>query len=231
MARLDAAIFIVSAAMMALKPLLLHLTGDAVRREAVPPATFQLAVEGLKAWLCATTLLARRCLGMSSVLWKGWRHTATFAVPAAVYLIMNVLTVVAARLLHPPTLQLVALIKPLGWPRGAPASQDPLYGNRLLPVDVKASWPSLSPSRSARNLHQLQWLALLLLTAGVALGGQGRGSSDGQPLPEAPLLGLLLITMNCVLSAVGGVFTEMALKRHESQELTIFATNLPLVST
>ena len=78
---------------------------------------------------------------------------------------------------------------------------------------------------SARTLHRLQWLALLLLTLGVALGGQGQGSSDGQPLPQAPL-GLALITMNCVLSAVGGVFTEMALKRPESGELSIFATNL-----
>ena len=95
----NVAIFIVSAVMMALKPLLLHLTGDQVRQEAVPPATFQLAVEALKASLCATTLLTRRSLGMSAKVWKGWRHTAAFARCAAVYLVMNVLTVVAARLL------------------------------------------------------------------------------------------------------------------------------------
>eukprot|EP00435_Cladocopium_sp_Y103_P032199 s207_g8.t1 len=103
MARLDMMIFLISTVIMALKPLLLHLTGESVRSEvALPPAFFQLSVEALKAALCSMALLSRRGLGMSAAVWSGWWHTASFALPAAVYLLMNVLTVAAARMLWNP---------------------------------------------------------------------------------------------------------------------------------
>ncbi|CAK9055322.1 CMP-sialic acid transporter 4 (CMP-SA-Tr 4) (CMP-Sia-Tr 4) [Durusdinium trenchii] len=202
MAQLDVAIFIVSAVIMAMKPLLLHLTGDAVREDvALPPAFFQLAVEALKALICVLVLLLRRQCGLSAVVWNGWWHTASFALPAAVYLLMNVLTVIAARLLQPPMLQLIASIKIL--------------------ITAIASRIVMS-----KKLEPLQWLALVLLTVGVAVGGRGKSTMESGEVSEVPLLGVALMLFNCTLSSLGGVLTERALKQRSSGELTIFATNL-----
>ncbi|CAE7905551.1 unnamed protein product [Symbiodinium sp. KB8] len=163
------AVFVVSVAarlhvMMAMKPLMLHLTGSSLVRKtdvvALPPAFFQMGGEALKVAMCVVALLLRRAFGLSAVVWNGWKHTASFAIPAAVYLLMNVLTVSAARMLNPPMLQLLATIKIL--------------------FTAAASWLLMQ-----RRLQPIQWFALVLLTVGVALGGQGRTLQDGQEIPQA----------------------------------------------
>eukprot|EP00434_Breviolum_minutum_P008360 symbB.v1.2.007379.t1/scaffold449.1/size202926/9 len=79
----------------------------------------------------------------------------------------------------------------------------------------------------SKKLDASQWLALLLLTIGVAIGGRGKATHhDGSELPQAPILGIALMLFNCTLSSLGGVLTEMALKHRTSADLTIFATNL-----
>eukprot|EP00913_Durusdinium_trenchii_P002142 g1979.t1 len=248
MAQLDVAIFIVSAVIMAMKPLLLHLTGDAVREDvALPPAFFQLAVEALKALICVLVLLLRRqtlgeqgvlvsayacayagnirwqhmaeMCGLSAVVWNGWWHTASFALPAAVYLLMNVLTVIAARLLQPPMLQLIASIKILGEERLSVSR--PRKESNVILITAIASRIVMS-----KKLEPLQWLALVLLTVGVAVGGRGKSTMESGEVSEVPLLGVALMLFNCTLSSLGGVLTERALKQRSSGELTIFATNL-----
>ncbi|OLP79776.1 UDP-galactose transporter [Symbiodinium microadriaticum] len=193
--------------MMAMKPLMLHLTGSSLVRKtdvvALPPAFFQMGGEALKVAMCVVALLLRRAFGLSAVVWNGWKHTASFAIPAAVYLLMNVLTVSAARMLNPPMLQLLATIKIL--------------------FTAAASWLLMQ-----RRLQPIQWFALVLLTVGVALGGQGRTLQDGQEIPQAPVLGIVLMVINSALSALGAVSTEMALKMRTSADFTIFATNLHL---
>uniref|UniRef100_A0A7S4Q9H7 Sugar phosphate transporter domain-containing protein n=1 Tax=Alexandrium monilatum TaxID=311494 RepID=A0A7S4Q9H7_9DINO len=204
MGRLDTvALLAIGSLMMALKPLLLHLTRE-VDGAVMPPEQFQLAAEVVKLLSCGLALAGRRVLGMPAPLWRGVRHSAPFAIPAAVYLLMNVLTVRAARLLAPPVFQLVANLKII--------------------CTAVASWALLS-----RRLVPAQWLALVLLTAGVALGQwPGAGSAEGQGSPSA--LGVLLMAANSCLSAMGGVLTEKLLKGAVSSELSIFATNVHMAA-
>ncbi|CAE8630807.1 unnamed protein product [Polarella glacialis] len=213
--RLDtAAIFGVSVILMALKPLLLFLTGDAGDKLSkapvtLPPAYFQLVVESIKAVVCTAALSGQRLAGVPAPLWNGWLHTSSFALPAAVYLVMNILTVHAARMLPPPTMQLVASVKIL--------------------FTAVMSWLLM-----ARQLHRRQWLAMVCLTFGVAIGGRAGGASanasSDRELPEAPVLGIVIMLINCALSAFGGVCTEMALKARSSGNLSIFATNLHMAA-
>jgi drug/metabolite transporter (DMT)-like permease len=193
---------LLSVVLMALKPVLLHLTrGKSHGNEVdavVPlePHHMQFLAECLKVVFCSMELGMRRMRGSAAPLWEGWHHTVLFMVPAFVYLIMNVLSVHAARILPPPTFQLVANMKIL--------------------CTAILSWAIMG-----RRLKFVQWLALALLTLGVTLGQwQGGGLAD------APLLGLAMMCANCWLSALGGVTTERAMKAPSSSSLSVFATNI-----
>jgi len=196
------ALFAVATLMMALKPLLLHMTraSDGV---PMPPEQFQLAAESLKLILCSSVLAGRRALGMPAPLWCGARHSAPFAIPAAVYLVQNVLSVHAARLLTPPVFQLVANLKII--------------------CTAVASWVFLS-----RLLVPGQWFAMVVLTVGVTLGQWPSAPAGGAVVTST--LGVLLMLVNCCLSALGGVLTEKLLKGKASAELSIFATNIHMAA-
>eukprot|EP00928_Gymnodinium_smaydae_P033194 TRINITY_DN23842_c0_g1_i1.p1 TRINITY_DN23842_c0_g1~~TRINITY_DN23842_c0_g1_i1.p1 ORF type:complete len:310 (-),score=68.08 TRINITY_DN23842_c0_g1_i1:24-953(-) len=183
---------------MALKPMLLHST----RSAPLPGEFFQLGAEVLKLTLCALVLLVRRVLGKPAPLWCGWGHTVAFALPSAIYLLMNILTVHCARVLSPPIFQLVA--------------------NTKILLTAVAAWALL-----ARELTLAQWLSMGLLTVGVTLG-QWQGAEAGDL--EAPLVGVLLLVFNASLSALGGVCTERVLKGRASVDLSIFATNVHLAA-
>lgn len=195
-------LFALATLMMALKPLLLHLTRPS-EGAALPPEQFQLAAESLKLFMCSAVLLGRRASGMKAPVWCGAAHTAPFAIPAAVYLLMNCLTVRAARLLAPPVFQLVANLKII--------------------CTAVASLVFLS-----RRLVPAQWLAMVLLTIGVALGQWSSAGADGLGAPS--MLGVLLMVVNSCLSALGGVLTEKLLKGAASAELPIFATNIHMAA-
>jgi len=198
-ARRHAPLFIVATLMMALKPLLLHQTRATSRGVALPPEQFQLAAEGLKLLICGVVLAARHVVDLPAHLWCGLWHTLSFALPASVYLVMNVLTVRAARMLTPPVFQLVANLK--------------------IFCTAVVSWLFLS-----RKLAPGQWLSMGLLTLGVTLGQWPSGSSDD--LGTSSMAGVLLMVLNSCLSALGGVLTETVLKSSASAELSIFATNV-----
>jgi len=194
------AVFVVSVTVMALKPLLLYLTRGTGSRPALTSVYFQLAAEGCKVSFSLLALAARLSVGLPAPLWCGLGHTARFMAPAAIYMLMNVVTVEAARLLPPPTFQLLA--------------------NTKILFTAVASWALLG-----RHLAPLQWVAMVLLTAGVALG-QWRHDAE----LEAPLGATLLMLANSCLSALGGICTECLLKGKESAELSVFATNVHLAS-
>jgi len=203
----QAGIFAASVAMMSLQPLLINLAASS---EQPPPAdAFMVAAEILKVLLCTAALLCRRAAGLEAALWCGFGHSAAFAVPAVLYLVMNVLKVLAARALAPPLFQLLASTKII--------------------ATAVTSWTVLG-----KSLTPLQWAAMVLLTAGVALGqhrddgGVGRGS--GGPTAELPLLSVAIMLLNSCLSAFAAVYTERVLKARQSASLSIFAANLHMAS-
>lgn len=200
------ATFVGSISLMALKPLLLHLTRQSGEGLALPAAHFQLAAEVVKVAICVCMLLRSTLLGQPALVWRGWRHTAPFMRPAAVYLLMNILTVRAARLLPPPTFQLLA-------------------NTKILFTAIVAR------ALMSRRLTTLQWLALVILTVGVAMG-QWRGGADEDSggVSSTPPLGVLIMLINSGLSALGGVCTEQVLKSKESANLSIFATNIHMAA-
>lgn len=195
-------IFGASTAIMSLQPLVLHLADQrSSADERMGPAGFMLTVEVLKIALCAGVVLGRRALGLESSVWCGWRHTLRFAVPAAIYLVMNIMKVFAARAISPPVFQLLASTKIL--------------------ATAVASWALLN-----KHLTPKQWAAMLLLTVGVALG-QHRGSSLGEAVAEdVPFLPTVVMFLNSGFSAFGAVYTERVLKASQSAMLSTFATNL-----
>lgn len=219
----NAGVFVVSVTLMAAKPLLLHLTrgsgqGGEARAPRLQPSHFQLMAESLKIVASVLALVGRRALGLPTPVWRGWAHTIPFVVPAAIYLLQNTLTVPAARMLLPPTFQLLATSKVL-----------------FTAVVARVFY--------GRSLAAGQWLALLALTAGVALGqlpddragaaSGGSGHDDGGQArvdAAAPLAGILLMLFNCTLSSLGGVSSERLLKGPRSAELSIFATQLHMAA-
>lgn len=195
-------VFAACVVMMSLQPLLIHLAASQEEELRLPAETFMLVVESLKLLLCGCALAWRRVAGQEAAVWRGIRHTATFAVPAGIYLVMNVLKVLAARALAPPLFQLLAATKIL--------------------ATAVASWMLL-----ARGLTPVQWVAMVMLTLGVGLGqhrvGSGSLSLDGAAVPLLPAL--IMLTNSC-LSALAGVYTEKVLKARQSASLSIFAMNL-----
>lgn len=159
-----------------------------------------LAAEAMKIALCATAVLGRRTMGLEVRVWCGLRHTLAFAVPASIYLVMNIMKVMAARSIPPPVFQLLASTKIL--------------------ATAIASWALLS-----KQLAPMQWMAMLLLTFGVALG-QCRGSFSETASQDVPFFSLIIMIVNSFLSALGAVYTERVLKASNSAVLTTFATNL-----
>eukprot|EP00418_Pyrodinium_bahamense_P052356 CAMPEP_0179164686 /NCGR_PEP_ID=MMETSP0796-20121207/80849_1 /TAXON_ID=73915 /ORGANISM="Pyrodinium bahamense, Strain pbaha01" /LENGTH=326 /DNA_ID=CAMNT_0020867187 /DNA_START=14 /DNA_END=994 /DNA_ORIENTATION=+ len=209
-------VFAACVVMMSLQPLLIHLAASQEEELRLPAETFMLVVEGLKLLLCGCALAWRRVAGQEAAVWRGIRHTATFAVPAGIYLVMNVLKVLAARALAPPLFQLLAATKIL--------------------ATAVASWMLL-----ARGLTPVQWVAMVMLTLGVGLGQHRVGSGptsrrpqyDAAPLGSlsldgaaVPLLPALIMLTNSCLSALAGVYTEKVLKARQSASLSIFAMNL-----
>jgi UDP-sugar transporter A1/2/3 len=113
---------------------------------------------------------------------------------------MNIMKVFAARALSPPVFQLLASTKIL--------------------ATALASWAMLGKVLTAR-----QWLAMLVLTVGVALGQQ-KSSAGLDGIDAVPFMPIAIMIVNSFLSAAGAVYTEKVLKARQSANLTIFATNL-----
>lgn len=201
-ARKGLAIFGASTAVMSLQPLVVHVANErSAAEEKMGAEGFMLAAEAIKFALCGAVVLGRRASGLESRLWCGFRHTIAFAVPAAIYLVMNVLKVMAARAIAPPIFQLLASTKIL--------------------ATALASWALLNT-----HLTPMQWTAMLLLTAGVALGQMRGGAFVDAAREDVPSLPTAIMLFNSSLSAFGAVYTERVLKARQSAVLTIFATNL-----
>jgi len=154
----------------------------------------------MKVVICSCVLTWRMATGppSSARLWCGLWHTAAFASPAGVYLVMNIFSVYAAALIAPPMFQLLANMKIM---------TTAVVGSLLL----------------ARSLAASQWAAVTLLTFGTLLGqwsGQ-QGTLEG----HASMFEFLLMLFNSTLSAIASVLTERLLKGRGSEQLSIFATN------
>lgn len=200
--RKNIAIFGASTAIMSFQPLVLHIANErSLGDEKIGADGFMLAAEAMKIGICAIVILGRRAMGLEARVWCGLRHTLAFAVPAAIYLVMNIMKVTAARAIDPPVFQLLASTKIL--------------------ATAVASYSLLN-----KHLTPVQWAAMLLLTVGVALGQMRSGSFGDTPVKDVPLIPTLIMILNSALSALGAVYTERVLKAHQSAALTIFATNL-----
>eukprot|EP00927_Polykrikos_kofoidii_P082839 TRINITY_DN8342_c0_g1_i1.p1 TRINITY_DN8342_c0_g1~~TRINITY_DN8342_c0_g1_i1.p1 ORF type:complete len:266 (-),score=29.14 TRINITY_DN8342_c0_g1_i1:371-1135(-) len=201
--RSGAGIFAASVCLMALKPVLLHL-GKASSSEnsaaPLPPAKMQVYVEVVKVTICLVALGVRHARGLTATLWCGVAHTLPFSIPAGIYMIMNLITIVAARMLTPPSFQLLANMKILAT----------AVVSRLI---------------LGRGITRTQWYALVVLTGGVTLG-----QMSGTHAFEAPLIGVALMMVCSSLSAVGAVCTELLLKSKESASLSIVATNIHMAA-
>lgn len=200
--RFNMIIFAASTAIMSFQPLVLHLANErGTKEEKMGPDTFMLAAELLKIGICAAAVLGRRILGLDCRVWCSLRHTFAFSVPAALYLVMNIMKVFAARAITPPVFQLLASTKIL--------------------ATAVASWALLN-----RHLTRMQWAAMLVLMVGVALGQQTPASVSSVGVEDVPLLPTVVMFVNSGLSSLGAVYTERVLKAHQSAVLTTFATNL-----
>lgn len=196
------AIFGASTAIMSLQPLVLHLANQrSTADENMGADGFMLTVEAMKIALCGAMVLGRRAMGLETHVWRGFRHTLPFAVPAAIYLVMNIMKVMAARAIAPPVFQLLASTKII--------------------ATAVASWALLN-----KHLTPMQWAAMLLLTVGVALGQRRDASVGTEVIQDVPLFPTVIMFINSAFSAFGAVYTERVLKAHQSAVLTTFATNL-----
>mmetsp|Transcript_49161 Transcript_49161/g.97705 ORF Transcript_49161/g.97705 Transcript_49161/m.97705 type:complete len:334 (-) Transcript_49161:84-1085(-) len=196
-----AAVFAASILLLSLKPVLLHIAAAWGGPEQLPPDRFMFMTEVLKLAICTVAVAARRGAGLHSQIWVGFRHTSAFAIPATLYMIMNIFVVVAGRRLPPPTFQLLASTKII--------------------CTALASWAILK-----KKISPAQWIAVALLTVGVALG-QWR---NGALMADEPFIPVLLMLVNSCLSAVAAVYTEKIIKAHSNAALTIYATNVHMAA-
>mmetsp|Transcript_122906 Transcript_122906/g.212607 ORF Transcript_122906/g.212607 Transcript_122906/m.212607 type:complete len:352 (-) Transcript_122906:58-1113(-) len=197
-----ATVFGATVGMMALKPMMIHITRG-TEATALPPRVFLLWSECFKVLFCLLMLAGRRSLGLSALVWGGISHTQLFSVPATVYLVSNMITVYNARLLEPSVFQLLASTKII-----ATAAASVFF--------------------LGRALGHLQWFALVLVSVGVAMGQQ-RETTDLSSL-DTPRICVFLMLFNSCLSAVAGILAEKALKSKESSCMSIFATNLHMAT-
>lgn len=198
-------IFIATVSMMALKPMMIHITRGA-EATALPPRSFLLLSECVKVLFCLLVLAGRKTCGLGALVWGGFSHTRLFAIPATVYLVSNMITVFNARLLQPSVFQLLASTK----------------------IIATAGAAVLILGRSLRNQ---QWFALVLVSLGVTIGQyEEREGTSSLSSPETPRMCVLLMLFNSCLSALAGILAEKALKSKESSRMSIFATNLHMAS-
>jgi UDP-galactose transporter len=204
-------IFGASTAIMSLQPLIIYIANKrSIEDERIGADGFMMTAEALKIILCATVLSGRRAMGWEARVWCDLRHSLAFAVPAAIYLVMNIVKVMVARDIAPPVFQLLASTKIL--------------------TTAVASCLLLH-----RHLTPMQWSAMLLLTAGVFLGQQQGAtfnsfSFKGLTSQDIPILPMLVMLLNSALSAIAAVYSERVLKDRQSAELSTFATNLHMSS-
>ncbi|XP_014433489.2 putative UDP-sugar transporter protein SLC35A4 [Pelodiscus sinensis] len=156
--------------------------------------------------LCFVSLLTwdRRQLGVS----LSWRHAAPFALSALLYAANNNLVVHMQLFMDPSTYQVLSNLK-----IGSTALLYSMFLHQRL------------------SLHK--WLALFLLTAAGVSYAYG-GLQDVQHAPSSSdmqlhvtLLGLLLISVYCLISGLSAVYTEVILK---TQGLPLALQNLFLYS-
>lgn len=130
-----------------------------------------------------------------------WRHAAPFALSALLYAANNNLVVHMQLFMDPSTFQVLSNLKIV--------STALLYSLLL-----------------RRRLGWRRWLALLLLlAAGVAYscgGLRGHGDPGGMRLHVTPV-GLLLLSVYCLISGLSAVYTEAILK---SQALPLSLQNI-----
>lgn len=83
-----------------------------------------------------------------------------------------------------------------------------------------------------KSLSRIQWLALLILFAGVALVQlvqfNSKASHSASASGQSPLTGFLAILCACFLSGFAGVYFEMILKG--SSEVSLWIRNIQLAS-
>lgn len=173
------------------------------------PTSAVLMTEVFKLVLALGMLVvSRRSLGLRRIVDSlaaevDWRVALLYAVPAALYAVQNNIVFYALLFVDPPTFE--------------------LFSNLKIVTTAVAARIVMH-----RRLTSVQWVAVVLMAVGTALGqlgqreaasggdggggGGGGGGDPAAPAIGAPLMGFALCVVYAVLSAGAGLFTERLLK-------------------
>ena len=167
----------------------------------------------------STTLLSELLkLLLSSVMYMGLpraarshhlltpRHLVPFAVPAAIYFVNNNLIFLILAYVNSTTYQILSSLKTV-------------FTGLLFRAMLK------------RRLSDLQMLAIVLLSCGTATSQIGTASNDcssaAGAAPTSSAVGVAAAVLTCLLSALGGVYSERLMK-HDAKMHSIHLQNMLL---
>ncbi|KAK3273712.1 hypothetical protein CYMTET_18062 [Cymbomonas tetramitiformis] len=165
--------------------ILMELSKGEDGKYAYNSATVPLLAEALKLAISSSLLFTEHSrTGEAPQVTRDTRTVIKYIIPSIIYLICNNLTLDVLRYLPPSTYQILSNLR--------------IVTTGLL------SWLFLR-----RPLSRLQWIALVLVSAG-AVSSQLGSNNDGAM--KASLKGYFLMLLLCFLAALGGVVTEALMK-------------------
>ncbi|TPX63049.1 hypothetical protein SpCBS45565_g06886 [Spizellomyces sp. 'palustris'] len=127
-------------------------------------------------------------------------HWKKMTVPAVLYFIQNNLQYVAVQYLDPATFQVT-------------------YQMKILTTAL------FSVLMLGRTLSRRKWTALVLLTLGIALVQMDGKTTEAKASGMQQFLGLMAVTIACILSGLAGVWFEKVLK---GTQASLFLRNIQL---
>ncbi len=131
------------------------------------------------------------------------RHLVPFAAPAAIYFINNNLIFVILAYVNSTTYQILSSLKTV-------------FTGLLFRIMLK------------RRLTDLQSLAIVLLACGTAVSQLNSDSCDARLVTKSTSIGLACAVLTCLLSALGGVYSERLMKHGEHASHSIHLQNMLL---
>jgi len=168
--------------LMTLQPVLVTLSQNGEGKFDYNPVSSTLLSESCKIWISAGLLYTSSQMGTVKL---NMREAAQYAIPAFIYFVNNNLVFVILQHVNPTTFQLLSQLKT--------AFTGILFSMFL-----------------GRRLSIIQWLAIWQLTCGTATSHIPTGAvEDGS---KSSFIGLILSIISCMLSAMGGIYSEKLLK-------------------
>ena len=130
-------------------------------------------------------------------------HLMQFATPAAIYFVNNNLVFVILAYVNSTTFQILSSLKTV-------------FTGLLVRVMLK------------RSLSDVQSLAIVLLACGTAISQLSGGACDATAHTDSTSVGLACAVLTCLLSALGGLYSERLMKDGEHATHSIHLQNMLL---